>query len=87
MNTKATLCAPTITSSSTMHRWKITALAAAIATVGLYSGEASALALGKITVKSALGEPLRAEIEVPQITASEADWNALQASLLKLRLS
>ena len=73
MNTKATLCAPTITSSSTMHRWKITALAAAIATVGLYSGEASALALGKITVKSALGEPLRAEIEVPQITASEAD--------------
>ena len=56
-----------------MHRWKITALAAAVAAFGLYSAEASALALGKITVKSALGEPLRAEIEVPQITAAEAD--------------
>jgi pilus assembly protein FimV len=56
-----------------MHRWKITALAAAMAAFGLYTGEASALALGKINVKSALGEPLRAEIEVPQITDAEAD--------------
>ncbi len=56
-----------------MHRWKITALAAAVAAIGLYSGEASALALGKINVKSALGEPLRAEIEVQQITPAEAE--------------
>ncbi|MCS4295309.1 pilus assembly protein FimV [Comamonas sp. BIGb0152] len=56
-----------------MHRWKITALAAAMAAFGLYTGEAAALALGKINVKSALGEPLRAEIEVPQINDAEAD--------------
>ena len=35
-------------------------------------GEAHALALGRIVVQSALGEPLRAEIEVPEITAEEA---------------
>ena len=73
MSTKTTPCAFTIQSNSTMHRWKITALAAAVAAFGLYSGEASALALGKINVKSALGEPLRAEIEVQQISAAEAD--------------
>lgn len=73
MGTKTTPRASTIQSNSTMHRWKITALAAAMAAFGLYTGEASALALGKINVKSALGEPLRAEIEVPQITDAEAD--------------
>lgn len=73
MSTKATPCAFINQSSSTMHRWKITALAAAVAAIGLYSGEASALALGKINVKSALGEPLRAEIEVQQITPAEAE--------------
>ncbi len=73
MGTKTTPHASTIQSNSTMHRWKITALAAAMAAFGLYTGEASALALGKINVKSALGEPLRAEIEVPQITDAEAD--------------
>jgi len=35
-------------------------------------GEAQALALGRIVVQSALGEPLRAEIDVPEITAEEA---------------
>ncbi|MFM9879503.1 MAG: FimV/HubP family polar landmark protein [Burkholderiaceae bacterium] len=33
---------------------------------------AHALALGKVTVLSALGEPLQAEIEIPEITAEEA---------------
>ncbi|GAA4428393.1 hypothetical protein GCM10023090_27080 [Acidovorax lacteus] len=47
--------------------------AAAVASAGFYSGDAAALALGRITVQSALGEPLRAEIDVPQITAAEAD--------------
>ncbi len=57
-----------------MHRWKSSALAAAaLALGGLYAADASALALGRITVQSALGEPLRAEIELPQISASEAE--------------
>ncbi|MFN3377438.1 MAG: FimV/HubP family polar landmark protein [Burkholderiaceae bacterium] len=57
-----------------MHRWKFSVLAAAaVASAGFYSGDAAALALGRITVQSALGEPLRAEIDVPQITAAEAD--------------
>ena len=57
-----------------MHRWKSSALAAAVVALsGLYAGEATALALGRVAVLSALGEPLRAEIELPQITAAEAD--------------
>ncbi|NMM05461.1 FimV/HubP family polar landmark protein [Polaromonas sp.] len=54
-------------------RWRIGALASAIALLGsLASLEAHAMALGRITVQSALGEPLRAEIEVADITAEEA---------------
>ena len=57
-----------------MHRWKFSVLAAAaVASAGFYATDASALALGRITVQSALGEPLRAEIELPQITPAEAD--------------
>jgi len=57
-----------------MHRWKFSALAAAaVVSAGFYTSEASALALGRITVQSALGEPLRAEIDVPQITPAEAE--------------
>lgn len=57
-----------------MHRWKFSILAAAaVACAGFYAGDASALALGRITVQSALGEPLRAEIDLPQITPAEAD--------------
>ncbi|HQZ56791.1 MAG TPA: FimV/HubP family polar landmark protein [Ottowia sp.] len=47
------------------------ATAAALALLGA-SLDAQALALGAITVRSALGEPLRAEIEVPQISSEEA---------------
>ena len=65
---------------ATMHRWKFSALAAAAAvSVGLYASDASALALGRISVQSALGEPLRAEIELPQITPAEA--NSLKAQI------
>ena len=54
-------------------RWRIGALASAIALLGsLASLEAQALALGRITVQSALGEPLRAEIDITDITADEA---------------
>jgi len=54
-------------------RWRIGALASAIALLGsLASIEAHALALGRITVQSALGEPLRAEIEIADIKPDEA---------------
>jgi pilus assembly protein FimV len=54
-------------------RWRIGALASAIALLGsLASLEAHALALGRITVQSALGEPLRAEIEIADIKPDEA---------------
>jgi len=46
------------------------ALAAAV-TFGLAAPDAFALALGRVTVQSALGEPLRAEIELPEITPEE----------------
>ncbi len=55
------------------HRWQRTAIAAAaIALLGLSGTGAYALSLGRLTVQSALGEPLRAEVEVPDITAEEA---------------
>ena len=48
------------------------AAAAALVLATLSPFDAHALGLGRVTVLSALGEPLRAEIEVPQITAEEA---------------
>ncbi|WP_366834237.1 FimV/HubP family polar landmark protein [Rhodoferax sp.] len=62
------------------HRWQKTAMAAAAAAVfGLWGTNAAALSLGRITVQSALGEPLRAEIDVPDINAEEA--NSLKAAV------
>lgn len=40
--------------------------------LGLAWGQAHALSLGRLTVQSALGEPLRAEIAIPDITPDEA---------------
>src|SRR6187402_2950258 len=40
--------------------------------MGLCANSAMALSLGRITVQSALGEPLRAEIDIPEINAEEA---------------
>ncbi len=55
------------------HSWKKSALAAATAAVfGLCGTQASAFSLGRIVVQSALGEPLRAEIEIPEASAEEA---------------
>lgn len=45
---------------------------AATALFSLWGSNATALSLGRISVQSALGEPLRAEIEVPEINAEEA---------------
>lgn len=54
--------------------WRATAIAlAAAVVVGLSPSDAQALALGRITVQSALGEPLRAEIDVPQISSQEIE--------------
>ncbi|MFD0667624.1 FimV/HubP family polar landmark protein [Ramlibacter sp. MAHUQ-53] len=53
--------------------WRASAVALATAlTFGFAAVDAHALALGRVTVQSTLGEPLRAEIEIPQITAEEA---------------
>jgi pilus assembly protein FimV len=52
-------------------QWRATALALATAALLGVSTGASALALGPVTVQSALGEPLRAEIDVPEITPDE----------------
>ena len=53
--------------------WRLGALAAAIALLSnLCAQPAYALGLGRITVQSALGEALRAEIDVPEISAEEA---------------
>lgn len=47
--------------------------AAAVLCAGLvHHSDAEALALGRVVVQSALGEPLRAEIDVPDINAEEA---------------
>ena len=62
-----------------MHRWKFSVLAAAaIVSTGLFTADVHALALGQIHVRSALGEPLRAEIDLPQVSAAEAE--SLKAS-------
>ena len=54
------------------QNWQKTAIAAAAtAFLTLTATGAMALSLGRITVQSALGEPLRAEIEVPIINAEE----------------
>jgi pilus assembly protein FimV len=53
-------------------QWRATALAIAAAVLlGVSASDANALGLGRITVQSALGEPLRAEIDVPEINAEE----------------
>ena len=59
----------------THHRssWHLGVLASAVALLGsLTVAPALALGLGRITVQSALGEALRAEVDVPDITADEA---------------
>ncbi len=63
-----------------LQGWKATALATAVAAALCWPvHDAQALALGRITVQSALGEPLRAEIDLPDISAEEAA--SLQTSI------
>ena len=54
-------------------RWHLGALTSVVAILAsLTSLDAQALALGRVTVQSALGEPLRAEIDIAEITSDEA---------------
>jgi pilus assembly protein FimV len=54
-------------------RWRMGAVAAAMAVLGsIATLPANALGLGRVVVQSALGEPLRAEIEIVEISADEA---------------
>lgn len=48
------------------------AAAAVLALAFSHPGDAQALALGPVQVKSALGEPIRAEIDIPEISPQEA---------------
>ena len=58
---------------SKSQRWRKTAVASLVgALFALSASGAFALALGRVTVQSALGEPLRAEIDVPELNADEA---------------
>ncbi len=59
--------------------WPMTAAAAAVATVMAFGAvDANAMALGRVKVLSTLGEPLRAEIDIAEITTAEAE--SLRAS-------
>ena len=61
--------------NSMTHRsnWRLGVLATAIALLGSFSHfPVYALGLGRITIQSALGEALRAEIDIAQITPEEA---------------
>lgn len=71
----------THTSTGNPH-WRASAAALAAAVLfGTWASDASALALGRITVQSALGEPLNAEIDIPEINADEvASLRAVVAS-------
>jgi pilus assembly protein FimV len=58
--------------STSRPQWRATAAALAAAVLlGTWASDASALALGRITVRSALGEPLNAEIDLPEIAPDE----------------
>ena len=61
-----------VPTSMNRPNWRSSALAlAATALFGLWAPGASALGLGPVTVQSALGEPLRASIDIVEINAEE----------------
>ncbi len=61
------------------HQWRYSAVAVA-ALLGLWGSNAAALSLGRISVQSALGEPLRAEIDVLDINAEESSTLVAKAA-------
>ena len=64
--------APRTSGSRGLARLHAVAAAVLLCTGLAYQGDALALAMGRISVQSALGEPLRAEIDIPEISADEA---------------
>ncbi|WP_295526697.1 FimV/HubP family polar landmark protein [uncultured Pseudacidovorax sp.] len=59
--------------SAAVRRFRISALGLAMVTAfGLWSAQAQALTLGSLNVLSALGEPLRAEVQITDVTQTEA---------------
>lgn len=59
--------------STAVRRFRISSLGTAVVVAcGLWSAHAHALTLGTLNVLSALGEPLRAEIQVSDVTPTEA---------------
>ena len=52
------------------NRWQ--RLCVVVAGLALWGSNCAALSLGRVTVQSALGEPLRAEVEIPDINAEES---------------
>jgi len=80
----ATVCqagAPSDKISRTVHRRSALVGALAVLTLGLAgTGGAHAAGLGRLNVQSALGQPLRAEVEVPSVGQDEA-------ATLQLRLA
>lgn len=64
---------PTQTKTTGLNTWSLRAVAGAVMlTSALGSSGAWALALGRINVQSYLGQPLRAEVDLPSLTAAEA---------------
>ncbi len=72
-NTEAQLNSQSNPKTLMTHRWHRFALSAvAVAMVGLHSLGAQALSLGPVIIQSALGEALRAEIDILEMNAEEA---------------
>ena len=72
--TRHPLPAARLPASRLPARAQLSVLSTAVAlALGLVSFDAAALALGRLNVQSALGEPLRAEIEITEIAPGEAD--------------
>ena len=66
--------APSGSARRVVAGWPLTAAAAAVAAALAFgAADASALALGRVKVLSALGEPLRAEIDIPEISTAETE--------------
>ena len=63
-----------------LHAGRFALSTLAIATACLWGLNAQALGLGRLTVQSALGEPLRAEIDVTSLTPEEAGTLTLRVA-------
>jgi pilus assembly protein FimV len=72
MTRNPTRAVPSLPSAPRRPSLSIVAAGVALA-LGTFGIDASALSLGRLNVLSSLGEPLRAEIELSDITAAEAD--------------